>query len=81
MPVFPEMLERLRGNLLSVDGSATQLFAIVLAILLDVDALKLRWLKSHHLKLEVRTPSFLSLDDFFLAKVAEQTVTYCSIII
>ena len=38
MPVFPTIFERVAGNLLSVDGSATQLPAILLAILLDVDA-------------------------------------------
>ena len=39
MPVFPAIFERVAGNLLSVDGSATQLPAILLAILLGVDAL------------------------------------------
>ena len=34
MPVFPAIFERLAGNLLSLDGSATQLQAIFL----DVDA-------------------------------------------
>ena len=38
MPVFPAIFERVAGNLLSVDGSATQLPAILLAILLGVDA-------------------------------------------
>ena len=38
MPVFHTIFERVAGNLLSVDGSATQLPAILLAILLDVDA-------------------------------------------
>ena len=38
MPVFPTIFERVAGNLLSVDGSATQLPAILLAILLGVDA-------------------------------------------
>ena len=38
MPVFPAIFERIAGNLLSVDGSATQLPAILLAILLGVDA-------------------------------------------
>ena len=38
MPVFPAIFERVAGNLLSVDGSATQLPAIFLAILLGVDA-------------------------------------------
>ena len=35
---FPAVFKRLAGNLLSVDGSATQLPAILLAILLDTDA-------------------------------------------
>ena len=34
MPVFPAIFERVAGNLLSVDGSATQLPSI----LLDVDS-------------------------------------------
>ena len=38
MPVFPAIFERVAGNLLSVDRSATQLPAILLAILLGVDA-------------------------------------------
>ena len=39
IPVFPAIFpERVAGNLLSVDGSATQLPAILLAILLGVDA-------------------------------------------
>ena len=38
MPVFPAIFERVAGNLLSVDGSATQLPAILLTILLGVDA-------------------------------------------
>ena len=38
MPVFPAIFEHVAGNLLSVDGSATQLPAILLAILLGVDA-------------------------------------------
>ena len=38
MPVFPAIFEHVAGNLLRVDGSATQLPAILLAILLDVDA-------------------------------------------
>ena len=38
MPVFPAIFERVAGNLLSVDGLATQLPAILLAILLGVDA-------------------------------------------
>ena len=38
MPVFPANFERVAGNLLSLDGSATQLPAILLAILLGVDA-------------------------------------------
>ena len=38
MPVFPAIFERVAGNLLSMDGSATQLPAILLAILLGVDA-------------------------------------------
>ena len=38
MPVFPAIFERVAGNLLSVDGSATQLPAILLAILLGLDA-------------------------------------------
>ena len=38
MPVFPAIFERVAGNLLSVDGSATQLPAILLAILLGVNA-------------------------------------------
>ena len=38
MPVFPAIFEHVAGNLLSVDGSATQLPAILLAILLEVDA-------------------------------------------
>ena len=38
MPVFPAIFEIVAGNLLSVDGTATQLPAILLAILLDVDA-------------------------------------------
>ena len=38
MPVFPAIFERVAGNLLSVDGSATQLPAIWLALLLGVDA-------------------------------------------
>ena len=38
MPVFHAIFERVAGNLLSVDGSATQLPAILLAILLGVDA-------------------------------------------
>ena len=38
MPVFPAIFQRVAGNLLSVDGSATQLPAILLAILLGVDA-------------------------------------------
>ena len=38
MPVFPAIFERVARNLLSVDESATQLPAILLAILLDVDA-------------------------------------------
>ena len=37
-PVFPAIFERVAGNLLSVDGSATQLPAILLAILLHVGA-------------------------------------------
>ena len=47
MPVFPAIFERVAGNLLSVDGSATQLPAILLAILLGVDApLENEFLKS-----------------------------------
>ena len=38
MPVFYAVLERLAGNLLSEDGSQTQLPTILLVILLDVDA-------------------------------------------
>ena len=38
MPVFPAIFEHFAENLLSVDGSATQLSAILLVILLDVDA-------------------------------------------
>ena len=38
MPVFSAIFERVAGNLLSVDGSATQLPAILLAMLLGVDA-------------------------------------------
>ena len=38
MPVFSAIFKRLAGNLLSVDGSATQLPTILLAILVDVDA-------------------------------------------
>ena len=38
MPVFPAIFECVAGNLLSVDGSATQLPAILLAILPGVDA-------------------------------------------
>ena len=38
MPVFPAIFERFAGILLSVDGSATQLPAILLARLLDLDA-------------------------------------------
>ena len=38
MHVFPAIFERVAENLLSVDGSATQLPAILLAILIDVDA-------------------------------------------
>ena len=38
MPVFPAIFERVAGSLLSVDGSATQLPAILLAILIGVDA-------------------------------------------
>ena len=38
MPVFPAIFERLAGNLLNVDGSATQLRAILVVILLNVDA-------------------------------------------
>ena len=38
MPVFPAIFEWIAGNLLSVDGSATQLPAVLLAILLGVDA-------------------------------------------
>ena len=37
MPVFTAIFERVAGNLFSVDGSATQLPAILLATLLDVD--------------------------------------------
>ena len=40
MPEFPAIFERVAGNMLSVDGSAMQLPAILLAILLDVDAPK-----------------------------------------
>ena len=49
MPVFPAIFEHVAGNLLSVDGSATQLPAILLAILLGVDAplIKLLYLMSH----------------------------------
>ena len=32
MPVFPAIFERVAGNLLSVDGSATQLPAILLGV-------------------------------------------------
>ena len=40
LPVFPALFERVAENLLlSVDLSATQLPAILLAILLDVDVL------------------------------------------
>ena len=38
MPVFSAIFKRLAGNLLNVDGSATQLPSILLAILVDVDA-------------------------------------------
>ena len=48
MPVFPAIFEHVAGNLLSVDGSATQLPAILLAILLDVDA-PLYMLEEHNL--------------------------------
>ena len=49
MPVFPAIFERFARNLLNVDGSATQLPTIGLAILLDGDS---RWF-------EVRRPLLL----------------------
>ena len=51
MPVFPAIFERVAENLLSVDGSATHLPAILLAILLGVDA-PLDIMTSQHISLQ-----------------------------